>query len=455
MSITHRRNDGPPAVAGRAAKPRWRARAAWPSSGRASPAGGLAAAPAGAAGFYIQEQSSLGAGRAYSGEAAETGVASIWWNPAAIARLRHPQAYAGAQAILVEAQVNDAGSTIQRPGQAVAPVGGEPGQFNPLQAGIAPSGAVAYPLGDRVVIGLSVTSPFNFTNKYADASWTRYDAVKSRVTDANVEILGAVRVTERLDLGLGLDAQYASATLTQALPNLSPLLPDARQRLSGGGWDYGWDVGAQYHPDDRLTLAASYRSRISHTLSGDVAVTGLLGPLAAANLATNGKATFDTPWIATLGARWQATDRLWLNAQVQRMGWSEFRAITVSLPGVTQVTPQDYRDTTTIAVGLDYAAAPDWTVRAGVQHDPTPTPDASRSTRLPDGDRWLFGLGASHRLSSGATIDVNADYIAFADSRVNRDDLAFAGTPVATRTALRGTVSGDAVVFGADLRWGF
>src|SRR5690606_33579732 len=121
-------------------------------------------------------------------------------------------------------------------------------------------------------------------------------------------------------VGLGVNAQYASATLTQALPNLSPLLPDAQQRLSGDGWDFGWDAGLQFHVDDRLTLAASYRSKISHTLSGDVSVKGLLGPLAASNLATPGKAKFNTPWIATFGARWQATDRLWLNGQVQRIG---------------------------------------------------------------------------------------------------------------------------------------
>jgi len=420
--------------------------------------GGLAAAmPAGAAGFYIQEQSSRGAGRAYSGEAADTGVQSIWWNPAAIARVLRPQAYVGGQAIFVDARVDDAGSTIRRPGQAVAPVGGELRQSDPLQPGVAPSAGAAYPIGHRVVVGLSFTSPFNFTNKYEGASWTRYDALKSRVTDANVEVLAAIRVTDRLDVGLGLDAQYASATLTQALPNLSPLAPDAMQRLSGGGWDYGWDAGAQYRPDERLTLAASYRSKISHTLKGDVSVGGLLGPLAGANLTTSGRATFDTPWMATLGARWQATDRLWLNAQVQRIGWGQFRAITVSLPGGTQVTPQDYKDTTTVAVGLDYAPAftSTWTLRGGVQYDPTPTPDASRSTRVPDGDRWLFGLGATHRLRGGATLDLNADYIAFAESRINRTDLEFAGTPVATPVTFRGTVRGGALVLGAGLNWAF
>jgi long-chain fatty acid transport protein len=418
-------------------------------------AGGLIATAASAAGFYIQEQSARGAGRAYSGEAADAGVESIWWNPAAIARLRAPQAYVGGQAIVVDAAVEDTGSTLRRPGQATAPVGGQPRQSKSLQPGVAPSAGAAYPVGDRFVIGASVTSPFNFTNKYGAASWTRYDALKSRVTDANIEVLGAVRVSDRLDLGLGLDAQYVSATLTQALPNLSPAAPDALQRLSGHGWDYGWDAGAQYHASDRLTLAASYRSKISHSLHGDVSVTGLLGPLAGANLATSGAASFNTPWVATVGARWQATDRLWLDAQVQRLGWSQFRAITVSLPGVTQITPQDYKSTTTVALGADYALAPDWTLRAGVQHDPTPTPDASRSTRVPDGDRWLFGLGASHRLSNGATVDVNADYIAFDKSRVNRDDLAFGGTPLATPISLRGTVSGSALVLGAGVTWAF
>ena len=44
------------------------------------------AAPAFAGSFYLQEQSVRGAGRAFSGEAADRGVGSMWWNPAAIAR---------------------------------------------------------------------------------------------------------------------------------------------------------------------------------------------------------------------------------------------------------------------------------------------------------------------------------------------------------------------------------
>ncbi|WP_233244627.1 outer membrane protein transport protein, partial [Caulobacter sp. HMWF009] len=45
----------------------------------------VAATQASASAFYLQEQSVRGSGRAYSGEVADRGAASLWWNPAAIA----------------------------------------------------------------------------------------------------------------------------------------------------------------------------------------------------------------------------------------------------------------------------------------------------------------------------------------------------------------------------------
>src|SRR5438552_1664899 len=42
-----------------------------------------ASTPAMAAGFYLQEQSVRGWGRANSGEVADQGAESLWWNPAA------------------------------------------------------------------------------------------------------------------------------------------------------------------------------------------------------------------------------------------------------------------------------------------------------------------------------------------------------------------------------------
>ena len=411
------------------------------------------ASEARAAGFYLQEQSVRGTGRAYSGEVADQGPASLWWNPAAIARSPR-EVYAGAHAVFVDTTVSNAGSTITYPGGVTVPIGGEPSAHNPIQDGVAPNFAVAVPVGDRFALGLSVAAPYNFTTKYRRQSWARYDALQSRLTTADIQLTGAMKVTDWLDIGVGLDAQYTDAKLSTAFPNLSPALPDGVSQLSGDGWDYGWTVGAQAH-FDRLSLGASYRSAMDHKLSGQVFVGGLLGPLAGANAIVPGKASFTTPWIATLGARYAVTDRLTLNAQVQRIGWSEFDAIKIKTAGGPQSLAQNYKDVTSGAVGVDYALNDRLTLRAGVAYDPTPTPDAERTARVPDGDRWFYGVGATGKVSDRIQVDAALAYIDFANSDVHHDTTFYQGTPAAITSALRGRVEGQGYVVSLGVRTRF
>jgi long-chain fatty acid transport protein len=415
---------------------------------------GLAlAAPAHAGGFYLQEQGVRGTGRAYSGEVADTGVESLWWNPAAIARSGR-EAYFGANAIFVDGRVDNQGSTRTYPGGLTLPIGGEPIAFNAIQQGLIPNFAIATPVGDRFAVGVAAHAPFDFATVYRSTSWARYDALKSRLTTIDLQLTGAMKVTDWLDVGVAADTEYSDANLINALPNLSPLLPDGQSQLKGDGWNWGWTVGAQAR-FDRLTLGASYRSSIDHDLSGQLIVNGLLGPLAAGNADAPGEARFKTPWIAALGARYRLTDKLTLNGQVQRIGWSEFDAIRVTTGGVTQAIPQGYRDVTSGGVGVDYAVNSSLTLRAGVQYDPTPTPDVGRTARVPDGDRWLIGAGASARIGEATTIDAGFAYIDFQPSTVNRDDAFFAGTPAAVTTRLRGRVEGAGYVLALGVRRGF
>ncbi|WP_300579025.1 OmpP1/FadL family transporter [Phenylobacterium sp.] len=408
------------------------------------------AGPAAAGGFYLQEQSVRGAGRAYTGEVADTGVSSLWWNPAAIARSPR-EVYVGAHAIFVDATVNDTGSTITYPGGVTVPVGGEPRAFNPIQNGVAPNFAIATPVGDRFALGLSMAAPYNFTTEYRDNAWARYDGLESGLTTADVQLTGAMQLTDWLDLGAGVSGQYTEATLATAYPNLAPGAPDGVSQLKGNGWDFGWTVGAQAH-FDALTFGASYRSAVEHDLDGDVRVVGLAGPLAPFNADIGGSANFSTPWIATLGARWQATERLAINAQVNRIGWSEFDEITVTSPAINETLPQRYNDVTTGGMGVDYMVNERLTLRAGAQYDPTPTPDELRTARVPDGDRWLYGVGASAMLSDSLTMDAALSYITFDESQVNHDTTFYEGTPAETVTRLRGDVNGEGAILSLGLR---
>ena len=414
-----------------------------------------AAAPAWAGAFYIQEQSVKGLGRAYSGEAADTGAESLWWNPASIAGVEGVEVATGAHAVLIDARDDDAGSTISRPFQPTAPVGGQPRAYNPIVFGVVPNTAVAWRINDRIAVGFAVDAPFNFTTKYDPTSFARYDGEKSLLFSIDLQPTVSFRVNRYVDLGVGFDAQYLEATLSNAIPNLSPLLPDGQQKLTGDGWNYGYVVGAQLHPAERISVGVSYRSSIKHDLSGRVTADVLPLTPYAQTLDTAARAAFSTPWIATLGVRWRATDRLTLDAQAQHLGWSEFDRITVSYVGGGSVTPENYRDTTTLALGVEYAVNPQWTMRTGAQYDPTPTNPLTRSVRVPDSDRFLVSIGSTVRPAPRLSLDASVGWIDFFGARVNSNTDALAGTPLVTPVSTQGSVMGSGVLLSAGARMTF
>jgi long-chain fatty acid transport protein len=218
----------------------------------------------------------------------------------------------------------------------------------------------------------------------------------------------------------------------------------------------GYAVGAQLHPTDRVTVGLSYRSKIDHTLNGGVTTSGLTGllQLGGANVNEAAKARFTTPWTATFGVRWKLTDKLTVEGQGVRFGWSDFNQIALSPAPLTNVA-ENYHDTTSGAVGLDYDVTPRWTVRTGVQYDPTPTPNVGRDARVPDGDRYLFAFGTSYKATSRLMLDAAISYVDFQKSHINRDATAYAGTIAVTPISIQGDVEASAVTMSVGSRFYF
>ncbi len=381
--------------------------------------------------YYLQSQSARGTGRAFSGEGADTGAASLWWNPAAIAGIRDGSAAIAATVIRPKGDVIDNGTVIRRPGQPFAPVGGNRVSSDPINNGIVPSGSIAYPLTDRIAVGVAVTSPFSFTTNYEANSWARYSADKTRLRTIDVQPSIGIAVTDWLRVGGALNVEYTDADLTNALPNVLATLPDGQQSLSGDGWDFGWTAGVQFH-NDFATVGVSYKSSIEHNLKGDLVVSGLVGPLAGSNRTVNGAtARFNTPGQVIVAGRVRATNQLTLNAQVVAYNWSKFDAIRLGAP-LNVALPENYRDSWSLAGGFDYDITPKATLRAGIQRAKTPTQDGLRDARVPDANRWTYAAGGSYQLTPHIAFDLGANYIDFADTTIDRVTAAYAGTPVQT-----------------------
>jgi len=400
---------------------------------------GLIPAHAMASGFYIVEQSPKATGRAYSGEVADTGPESLWWNPSAIAGQKGLAVHVGASAILPSAKMTNVNTIIVRPGQAPAAVGGDQINSNPIENGVVPTGAISYGLTDKIALGLSINAPYNFTTDYPTTSWARYSGLRTSLRTIDIQPGLAVEVIPGLRVGVAANIEYAKAELGNALPNLSPLLADGSQKLSGNGWDMGWSAGFQFQRGP-VSMGASYKSSIKHTLNGAVTVAGLLGPLAANNGVVSTSASFSTPWQAIFGVRYAVTPAITLNAQATASGWSKFDAIRLGAP-YNSAIPENYRDSWTYAVGADVVVSPRWTLRTGIARDLTPVRSNDRDARVPDTNRWVFAMGATHQMSKRFAVDVGVNYLTLDNGAINRTTAAYVGTAAQTPILMNGTVN--------------
>ena len=410
-------------------------------------------APAQAGGFYIQEQSTTEAGRAYSGNAVAADTpATIFFNPAGMTYLEGIQVEANAQALFVNARQSDTGTTRSVPGLPVTlPVTGSDGGNPFAQPLVVPSLYASAQVSDRLWLGLAVNSPFGVVVDYDEEFFGRYDSVTSDLFTLDVAPSIAFKLSDRVSVGGGIDIQYIDVELANAVPNLDPAAPDGALSITGDDISVGWNAGVMLDLSP-VRIGAHYRSAIDHDLDGEFDLSGLTGPLAGNNVTTSARAPLSTPDIATVSVLF-GTDTPWRVYGTWRWyNWSNFDEIRVEPDGLpAQVSEQEYEDTYSVAIGGEYDVNERLTLRAGTMFDESPITDEFRSTRVPDGDRTWLSAGASYDLSDRFTASIAYAHVFVKSEPIDRTDTFFAGTPAAVDARIRSASSGDADVLALSI----
>jgi long-chain fatty acid transport protein len=426
-----------------------------------------AATNARAAGFYIQEQSVKAQGAAFAGGAANpVDAATVFFNPAGLTALPGATALAGVSVLIPRTSFSNGGTTAGPSGGPFAAFAGNDGG-NPFSATPVPSLYAARPFdGGRYWLGLGVTAPFGLANDYDEGWFGRYDSVESKLTTVNFSPVFAMRVNNRLSIGGGPNLQYADARLENALPCPAAICgggaftpaTDGRSVLEGEAWALGFNIGALWQAGPATQLGLHYRSRMKHEVDGNVIVSGLLGPLAAGNGVRAAHADLNLPDILSLGAAHQASERLKLLGSANWFGWSDFREIRVTFDagGADSVTPENYDDSYSVALGAEWLQTERLTLRTGLQYDQTPTVDSDRSTVTPDGDRYWVSLGASYALSDRLSLDVAASHIFMEDGEISTAKTFYpTAGPLATTVNTVGTAENGVTILSLQAVWKF
>jgi len=416
-----------------------------------------------AAGFYIQEQSVSGLGRAFAGEAAIASDAStIYFNPAGMTRLNAPEFQAAVHLLVPKSKVTNNHSTATTPGTGGNPLAYEGGNGgNPYGASPVPNLFYARPLNEQTWVGLGITAPFGLANEYDRDFFARYDSTETALKVIDIAPSMAYQLNDRVSIGGGINIQYADATLKNALPDPTrvggpSVDTDGEFALSGDSWDYGFNIGVLLDLSEATRLGVHYRQGITHTLKG-TATTLLPVGLGGTSVSQGGEADLKLPDMASVGLTHRLSDRWTGLAQYTWFNWSSFDEIAVKLESGDHPDPvrQNYKNSWALALGAEYQLDDRWTLRGGIQYDTTPTQDGSRTTRTPDGDRTWFSAGASYERDSRLGFDFAYTYIDISKESLDLTRDFYLGSPGASSVELDGTTEGHVHILAAALRYRF
>ncbi|MDU7865744.1 MAG: outer membrane protein transport protein, partial [Pantoea sp.] len=216
-----------------------------------------------AAGFQLNEFSSIGLGRAYSGEGAMGDTAaSASRNPATMALMDRPAFSIGA--VYIDPDVNISGRS--QSGRSLDANNIAPSQW-------VPNIHYVQPINDQWWIGASATSNYGLATEFNNGYTAGGYGGKTDLMTGNFNLSTAYRLNEHFSVGVGFDAVYAKAKIERYAGESGAALriPADTQvaHLKGDEWGYGWNAGILYEVDENNRFGFTYRSEVKVDFDGD------------------------------------------------------------------------------------------------------------------------------------------------------------------------------------------
>jgi long-chain fatty acid transport protein len=393
------------------------------------------------AGFQLIEQNGSGLGNAYSGQAAAAENSStVYFNPAGMAYLPGLRVSGSAALIRPSAKFNDDGASRSplgagtgRPEPAGGDNGGDAGgSWLPLA-----NFYVTYEITPKLWAGFGVSTPFGLKTQYESTFIGRFQSQKVDLKTYDFNPSVAYKVNETFSFGAGVSYQRTNLQLDRSFSLVAASAPESVTLKDGS---FGWNVGAMINAGPKTRLGLTYRSAVSHSLTGNVGITGV------GNAAAIAKVAF--PDTASIALSHHFNDKWQLLSDVTWTRWSRIQGVPLMLtsaglgasPAGTTVDVLDFqfKDSYRFGVGLNYRWKEDFMWRFGAAYDSTPVPDIQhRTTFLPDNSRTWLSIGGKYQVTKEGTVDFGYAHLFMSDGGIFRNK----GTAAAA--GQQGIVSGS------------
>jgi long-chain fatty acid transport protein len=229
-----------------------------------------------------------------------------------------------------------------------------------------------------------------------------------------------------MDLQMDMDGRSLAGMLSQGLVTggLTGMLPATLDyarfdfsddsAMTGKAKSYGWGykLGAHYKVNERLGLGFTYHAK---THMGDMKTDEATLSVASGGMAmpmTGTLKVVDFQWPETygLGIAYTPDDTWMWVADIKRIRWSDamrdFHMRFSAGPGmdIDINMPQNWKDQTVVAAGVQYKLNRDIALRFGINHASNPVPDNTLNPLFPATTELHYTFGIGWRMNPNDTV---------------------------------------------------
>ena len=299
--------------------------------------------------------------------------------------------------------------------------------------------AIAYKVTNNVSVGLSVTTPFGTTVKWAD-DWTGREIVqKMELKSFYFQPMVSFKFNEWASIGVSYIYAKGIVDWDKAVTNLGGTLNINDEKATGSGFG----VGFYLKPSSNLDLSIAYRSPVIMKADNGVATfTGVPEAVLTSpqlNVGADGQDAFtaELPLVDEyiIGLTYRITPKWLVSADFNYHGWERYSKLTLDFENAqvgnqadktVLVSPKNFKNAKTFRIGTQYMLTDKLAGRLGYYFDESPYEDNYFIPETPSFDASVVTAGLGYKFGK-LGVDLAAA-LSFPEARkVNNDFLSFRG----------------------------
>ena len=299
--------------------------------------------------------------------------------------------------------------------------------------------AIAYKVTNNVSVGLSVTTPFGSTVKWAD-DWTGREIVqKMELKSFYFQPMVSYKFNDWASIGVSYIYAKGIVDWDKAVTNLGGTLNINDEKATGSGFG----VGFYLKPSSNLDLSIAYRSPVIMKADNGVATfTGVPEAVLTSpqlNVGADGQDAFtaELPLVDEyiIGLTYRITPKWLVSADFNYHGWERYSKLTLDFENAqvgnqadktVLVSPKNFKNAKTFRIGTQYMLTDKLAGRLGYYFDESPYEDNYFIPETPSFDASVVTAGLGYKFGK-LGVDLAAA-LSFPEARkVNNDFLSFRG----------------------------